>query len=88
MGDGDKTSNKVDDLVGKGKEAAGKATGDDELKTRARRTRPRATSSRPARRSRTRSSTDLGPTACATTPDHRSGASRFSGGEKCDVRLG
>ena len=32
MGDGDKVSNKVDDLAGKGKEAAGKATGDDDLK--------------------------------------------------------
>jgi len=28
MGDGDKASNKIDDLVGKGKEAAGKLTGD------------------------------------------------------------
>ena len=32
MGDGDKASNKIDDLVGKGKETAGKATGDDDLK--------------------------------------------------------
>jgi len=32
MSDGDKTSNKVDDVVGKGKEAVGKATNDDELK--------------------------------------------------------
>jgi len=34
MSDGDKTSNKIDDTVGKGKEALGKATGDDELKNK------------------------------------------------------
>jgi uncharacterized protein YjbJ (UPF0337 family) len=32
MSDGDKASNKIDDVVGKGKEGLGKATGDDELK--------------------------------------------------------
>lgn len=31
MGLGDKISNKKEDAVGKGKEAGGKATGDDEL---------------------------------------------------------
>ena len=31
MSDGDKASNKIDDVVGKAKEGLGKATGDDEL---------------------------------------------------------
>ncbi|GAA5060096.1 CsbD family protein [Nocardia callitridis] len=33
MSTGDKISNKIDDFSGKAKEAAGKATGDDDLRT-------------------------------------------------------
>jgi uncharacterized protein YjbJ (UPF0337 family) len=34
MGTDDKISNKVDDMAGKAKEAAGKATGDEDLEAR------------------------------------------------------
>jgi uncharacterized protein YjbJ (UPF0337 family) len=34
MGTDDKVSNKVDDMAGKAKEAAGKMTGDEELEAR------------------------------------------------------
>ncbi len=58
MGADDKTKNKVEEITGEAKERIGGATGDDELRARARTTRPRPTSSRPARRSRTPSRTD------------------------------
>ena len=56
MGADDKTENKVEELGGKAKEAIGNATGDEALSARASATRASPTSSRPARRSRTPSS--------------------------------
>ena len=53
MGFDDKAENKGEDLKGQGKEAAGTATGDDELEAEGKATRPRPRSRTPARRSRT-----------------------------------
>jgi uncharacterized protein YjbJ (UPF0337 family) len=50
----DKAKDKGQELGGKAKETAGDATGNDDLKAEA--TRPRATSSKPARKSKTSSS--------------------------------
>jgi hypothetical protein len=53
MGLGDKIENAAEKAGGKGKEAAGAATGDESLRTEARPTRPKAICSKTARKSRT-----------------------------------
>ena len=55
MGADDKTENKVEELRGDAKEKIGAATGDEVSRSRASATRAPRTSSRRARRSRTRS---------------------------------
>ncbi len=60
MGLTDKASNKAEELKGKGKEATGQATDDLGLRLRAKRVRPRVTSSRPAKKSLPRRSADEG----------------------------
>ena len=57
MGLDDKIDNAAEKLGGKAKEGAGKARDDEGLEAKARPTRPKPTSSRLAKRSRTPSST-------------------------------
>jgi len=64
MSGADKIHNAAQDAAGKGKEAVGKVTDDDELEAEARLIRRKPMSSRPLKRSKTPSSTNAHWEAC------------------------
>src|SRR5215208_6563385 len=72
MGTDDKIDAKSDQLKGKAKEGVGRATDDRDLEAEGHATRPRATTSRPAKRSRTSSRADAD--LRRRGPDHTVGA--------------